>query len=53
MSKKVNAVIIGLLIVAIGVCYGLKAFGILPGFTIFIKGWWTAFIILPGLFMLF
>lgn len=53
MKNKACSVIIGLIIVAIGVGYGMQALGYIEHFSIFIKGWWTIFIILPGLVMLF
>lgn len=53
MKNKACSVIIGLIIVAIGVGYGMQALGYIEHFSIFIKGWWTIFIIVPGLVMLF
>lgn len=51
--SKIPALVFGLLIVGIGVGYGLKALGIIDSFTVFFDGWWTVFIILPGLLTLF
>lgn len=53
MNKKAFSVIAGLIVICIGIGYGLAAFGIIDHFTIFFKGWWTIFIILPGVAMLF
>lgn len=53
MKNKAFSVIAGLILVGIGVGYCLKAMNILPEFTVFFAGWWTVFIILPGLVMLF
>lgn len=49
--KKVSSVLWGLVLIAIGVVVGLKAFGM--DINIFFDGWWTLFIIVPcaiGLF---
>ena len=53
MNKKAFSIIFGLLAVALGVAYTLAACGVIEPFTIFIPGWWTVFIIVPGLIMLF
>ena len=53
MSKKTLSVLFGLIVIAIGVGYGAAALGYIDHFTIFIKGWWTIFLILPGLIGLF
>ena len=53
MKSKVFSIIVGIIIVAIGVGYALSALEIIDHFTVFFKGWWTVFIILPGLVMLF
>lgn len=45
-------VIWGLLIIAVGVIFGLKAFGLLD-VEIFFDGWWTLFIIVPCVIGLF
>ena len=52
-SSKAFSIILGILAVLIGVSYALQALDIDYHFTIFIKGWWTIFIIVPGLVMLF
>lgn len=49
--KKLSSVLWGLVLIAIGVIVGLKAFGM--DINIFFDGWWTVFIIVPctiGLF---
>lgn len=53
LRSKMPSVILGLVAVAIGVCYCLKVFNILPDFNLFIDGWWTIFLVVPGLMMLF
>lgn len=53
MKNKVASLVIGLLAIAIGVGYGMRALGYIDDFTIFIPGWWTVFIIVPGLISLF
>ncbi len=49
--KKVNRVLWGLLLVAAGVLFGLKAMDIID-FEIFFDGWWTLIIIIPSLISL-
>lgn len=44
--KKVSSVLWGLVIVAIGVIWGVNALGI-ADINIFFPGWWTLFIIVP------
>ena len=49
--KKTGNILWGVLIIALGVLFALKAF--FPEFNIFFDGWWTLFIIVPcaiGLF---
>lgn len=46
--KKVNTVIIGILFIIVGVIVGLNSFGI-TNINIFFSGWWTLFIIIPGI----
>ena len=49
--KKVSNILWGLVLVAIGAVFALKAFGV--DLDVFFKGWWTLFIIVPcaiGLF---
>ena len=53
MKNKAFSIIVGLIIVGIGIGYGLQALNYIDHFTVFIKGWWTIFIIVPGLVMLF
>ncbi len=49
--KKVNRVLWGLLLVAAGVLFGLKAMNIID-FEIFFDGWWAFIIIIPSLISL-
>ena len=49
MNKRVSYIIIGLLAIAIGVGYTLAACDVIESFTVFVPGWWTVFIIVPGL----
>ncbi len=49
--KKVNNVLWGLLLVAAGVLFGLKALDIID-FNIFFDGWWAFIIIIPSLIAL-
>lgn len=53
LRSKMPSVILGLVAIAIGVGYCLKALNILPDFNLFIDGWWTIFLILPGVLSLF
>lgn len=46
--KNSNRAFWGIALVAIGIIYGLKALEIID-INIFFKGWWTLFIIIPGL----
>ncbi len=46
--KKVNTVIIGILFIIVGVIVGFNSFGI-TNINIFFSGWWTLFIIIPGI----
>ena len=50
--KKANGLILGLVLIALGVIWGLNAMGIAQ-IDLFFNGWWTLFIIVPcavGLF---
>lgn len=49
--KKVNNILWGLLLVGVGVLFGLKALDIVD-FNIFFDGWWTLIIIIPSLISL-
>lgn len=49
--KKLSSVLWGLVLIAIGVVVGLKAFGM--NINIFFDGWWTLFIIVPCTVSLF
>lgn len=44
--KKVKTILWGLVLAAAGVMLGLRALGIVD-FSIFFKGWWTLFLIVP------
>lgn len=45
--KNLNRVLWGILLVAVGVLFGLKALDIID-FNIFFDGWWTLILIIPG-----
>lgn len=51
MMKTVNRIMWGLVLVALGVLFGLHQLELLP-FTLFFKGWWTLFIIVPSIISL-
>ncbi len=53
MNKKALTVIIGFIAIALGIGYTLAACGLIEPFSIFVPGWWTVFLIVPGLVMLF
>ena len=46
--KKTESFVFGLLFIILGVVFGLKALGI-ADINIFFDGWWTLFLIIPGL----
>lgn len=46
--KQAKHIIWGLVLIALGVLYGLNQLHLLP-FELFFEGWWTLFIILPSL----
>lgn len=50
--KKINSILWGIVLVAIGVILGLNALE-LTDISIFFKGWWTLFIIIPCFIGLF
>lgn len=50
--KKFGNVLWGIVLIAIGVIFGLNALG-LASINIFFKGWWTLFIIIPSFIGLF
>ena len=50
--KQTRAIIWGLAIIALGVIFGGNALGFF-NIDIFFKGWWTLFIIIPGVISLF
>ena len=51
MSKKLGKILVGILIAACGVCIGGQACGLLPG-GLSMDGWWTVFLIVPGVLFL-
>lgn len=51
MSKKLGKIVVGILIAACGACIGAQAAGLLPG-GLSTDGWWTVFLIVPGLLLL-
>lgn len=50
--KKANKILWGIVLIAVGVVFALKALGITE-INIFFKGWWTLFLIIPSLIGLF
>ena len=44
--KKNNNLILGLILIVLGIIFGLKTLGICD-INVFFKGWWTLFIIVP------
>lgn len=50
--KKVGNIIWGLVLIALGIIFGLNATG-LTNINIFFTGWWTLFLIIPGIVGLF
>lgn len=50
--KKFGNVLWGVLLIAIGIIFGLNALGI-TSINVFFKGWWTLFIIIPSFIELF
>lgn len=53
MKNKIFPIILGLIAIVAGVGYGLQAMGIIEHFTIFFRGWWTLFLIVPAFLSLF
>lgn len=54
MSKKIGAVIVGLIVILAGVGYAASAMGFNLDFSsLLFEGWWTVFIIVPGVLRLF
>ena len=51
MSKKFGKILVGVLIAACGVCIGGQACGWFPG-GLSMDGWWTVFLIVPGVLLL-
>ena len=50
--KKLNGVLWGIVIIAVGVIWGLNSFGV-TNINVFFDGWWTLFIIIPCLVGIF
>ncbi len=46
--KSVKHILWGLVLIAIGIMYGLNQLNLLP-FDLFFEGWWTLFILVPSL----
>lgn len=51
MSKRAGKILVGALIAGGGICIGGQACGLLPG-TLSMDGWWTVFLIVPGVLLL-
>ncbi len=49
MKKKAVSIVFGILIVAAGVLIGGQALGYWPDYKLSMDGWWTVFLILPGI----
>ena len=50
--KKINSIIWGLVLIAVGVIVSLNALG-LADINLFFGGWWTLFLIIPGVIGIF
>ena len=50
--KKFGNILWGLVLIALGIIFGLNALGI-TSINIFFQGWWTLFIIIPSFIELF
>lgn len=46
--KKVTGVVFGVLLIAVGIVYGLSSLGIAE-FNFSLDGWWALFLIVPGI----
>lgn len=53
MKHRLFSLIVGILAIFVGVGYGLQALGYIEHFTVFFKGWWTVFIIVPAIVSFF
>ncbi len=49
MKEKLSSLVWGIIVIAIGVLFGLHSLEIIDISIIFFKGWWTLFIIIPAL----
>lgn len=52
IMKKIGNVMWGLVLITLGIIFGLNATG-LADINVFFKGWWTLFLIIPGFIGLF
>ena len=46
MKNRISSIVLGLLLIAAGVCYAGNTLGFWD-FTLFFRGWWTLIIIIP------
>lgn len=53
MTKKAVSVVVGIFIAAVGVLLGGQALGFWPDYKFSMAGWWTVFLILPGILSIF
>ena len=54
MSKKFGAIIVGVIVILAGVSYAASSLGLdFDLSSLFFDGWWTVFIIVPGILKLF
>ena len=47
MKKSTVSIVLGLLVVALGIFFGVQALGYLQDYKVSLSGWWTLFIIVP------
>lgn len=53
MTKKVFSIVLGVLIAAVGIILGGQALGYWPDYVLSMDGWWTVFLIIPGILSIF
>ncbi len=54
IRKNIGAILLGLVVILVGIGYAAKAMGFDFNISsLLFDGWWTVFIIVPGLLMLF
>lgn len=54
MRKKIGAIMVGLIVILVGVGFAAKNMGYeFDPSSLLFDGWWTVFIIVPGVLMLF